>query len=305
MQGIRPFPASCPGGIESWTRKRQIERSAEELKDYLISGILPTYILLHLIQTSVRTPLLVHSFKLPLSHGRTAVIVKLSGGCNLADSFSVRTVSKSIPLESDWKILVKGILGDVTKVNEMDEHDMYPLSRAAIIGIPGLVQEVLDLGADVHARNKRGWTALEFAARNGKPEVVRLLAKHGAKIADRDDDGWSPIERAILMGEFDCVKALVELGCDVNETDSNKISPLWLAARHGRSVIARYLIGRGADVTAVDDSGFTPFHIAIKHNEMEVVRILKDEYVRIVAEDAEQEFQRTGKEIQLEIEGTK
>ncbi|PVH69849.1 ankyrin, partial [Cadophora sp. DSE1049] len=70
-----------------------------------------------------------------------------------------------------------------------DKYDMYPLGRAAVMGIPGLVQTLLDDGADINARNGRGWTALQFAARNGQPDTVRLLAAQGATINHRDFDG--------------------------------------------------------------------------------------------------------------------
>ncbi len=41
------------------------------------------------------------------------------------------------------------------------------------------IQPLLELGANIHATDSKGWTATQLAARNGNPETVALLTRHG------------------------------------------------------------------------------------------------------------------------------
>jgi ankyrin repeat protein len=52
---------------------------------------------------------------------------------------------------------------------------------AAMTGATETVELLLSHGADVHARDKDGDTALKWASRGGFNNVVRLLKAHGAK----------------------------------------------------------------------------------------------------------------------------
>ncbi len=54
-------------------------------------------------------------------------------------------------------------------------------------------QVTLDLGGDVHARNKGGRTAMHGAANQGAAAVLRLLVARGADINALDTDGWTPL----------------------------------------------------------------------------------------------------------------
>ena len=56
------------------------------------------------------------------------------------------------------------------------------LIQAAKAGDTSAVQQLLDKGANIEARNKDGHTALMNAANQGKTEVVKLLLEKGAQI---------------------------------------------------------------------------------------------------------------------------
>jgi ankyrin repeat protein len=62
------------------------------------------------------------------------------------------------------------------------EDDYTALINAAEEGDPGLVNMILDKGANVNAKNRFGQTALMSAAEAGHLEVVKVLLAKGANV---------------------------------------------------------------------------------------------------------------------------
>jgi tetratricopeptide (TPR) repeat protein len=63
---------------------------------------------------------------------------------------------------------------------------------AALGGHAEVLRELADAGADLSAKDRRGWTALTHAASSTKTEAVKMLVDRGA--------GASVEERALLLG---------------------------------------------------------------------------------------------------------
>ncbi|XP_043528751.1 ankyrin repeat domain-containing protein 40-like [Frieseomelitta varia] len=67
------------------------------------------------------------------------------------------------------------------------------LRKAACVGDTDVVQELLNLGVDVNARQSyNGWTALHWACKKGYLDVAALLLKNGADKNIRSDIGETP-----------------------------------------------------------------------------------------------------------------
>ena len=76
-----------------------------------------------------------------------------------------------------------------------------PLHSAVAGKSVEIARELLEHGADVHARQEGGYTPLHGAAVDGDEEAIRLLLGHGADPAARNDAGKTPAELARDRGK--------------------------------------------------------------------------------------------------------
>lgn len=115
------------------------------------------------------------------------------------------------------------------------------LHLAAAAYLPDLVDMVIDLGADVAARNRRGAQALHYAA-DGAPGSA----------------GWDP------TGQVAAIEALVTAGADPNATDKSGVAPLHRAVRTRCAAAVRALLELGADPNLSNGSGSSPMKLATR-----------------------------------------
>ena len=100
-----------------------------------------------------------------------------------------------------------------------------PLMRAAKRNNADVVNFLISKGADVNAKNKKGWTALLFAASQNTSDVVKLLLDNGADINAKNKDGNNAIicalEHAPRENVSSVVNVLVRYGADKNAVSKN------------------------------------------------------------------------------------
>jgi hypothetical protein len=129
-----------------------------------------------------------------------------------------------------------------------------------------IVGDLLEAGADVHARNRRGQEALH-AASCGSP---------GSRI-------WDPSAQAAT------ITRLVEAGADPNVLDKSGVSPLHKAIRTRCATAVRTLLDLGADPVGANKNGSTPMLLAVQNTgrggtgseeaklqQREILRMLED-----------------------------
>jgi len=86
------------------------------------------------------------------------------------------------------------------------------------------VEDLLNKGVDINARDKEGKTPLHRAAEKGHAHVVCLLLQRAADV--RDELGRTPLHLAAENGHLDVVQALLERGADVNAEDNTHWTPV-------------------------------------------------------------------------------
>jgi ankyrin repeat protein len=140
---------------------------------------------------------------------------------------------------------------------------------AARTGKLGPVKALLAHGADVNAEERKGQTALMWAAAEGHVAVVDALIKAEADFRTPLRSGFTPFFFAVREGRTEVVLRLLKAGLDVNdgmrpERSSGKgpkrgTTPLILAVENGHLDLAETLLKAGADPNA-QRSGFTALH---------------------------------------------
>ena len=126
---------------------------------------------------------------------------------------------------------------------------------------PKVVAMLVEVGADLQARTKKGFTALHFAAREGDLESTRLLLAAGVNVNIRSQPDSS--EKGGGRGEArGGGGARVGFGSGSYEaTVSAGSTPLLVATVRGQVPLALFLLEQGADPN-IGDAGFTPLHWA-------------------------------------------
>jgi len=69
-------------------------------------------------------------------------------------------------------------------------------SFVELVDDAGVAGKLLEVGADVAAKDDAGRTALHFAAQDGRVEVARRLLDAGADVAAKDNAGHTPEDLA-------------------------------------------------------------------------------------------------------------
>ncbi|XP_064405699.1 serine/threonine-protein kinase TNNI3K-like isoform X1 [Halichondria panicea] len=96
-------------------------------------------------------------------------------------------------------------------------HPRMSFLEACKAGNVGVVQELLDGGADPNQADENNRTVVRWASYNGHDEVVRVLIRAGANVNTLDKDGDSPLYTASFSGHQKCVQLLcLWPSCDIN-----------------------------------------------------------------------------------------
>ena len=149
---------------------------------------------------------------------------------------------------------------------------------------PEQLEEYIAKGADVNAKDERGYTPLIYAAKNNKnPEIIETLLKNGADIEAKDKIGSTPLMFATIMNP-EVVETLLKYEADVNAKNEDGWTPLMFAIKYKQSPeIIETLLKNGADSTATSNPYLNPFMVATLYNpNSEIIEILKKYTINIV-----------------------
>eukprot|EP00064_Thunnus_orientalis_P018425 superscaffoldBa00004245_g18524 len=103
-----------------------------------------------------------------------------SSGPDTADSSTIFTAIRQA-IRSDRADLVKMLLLQGSRVNQLGHHGRCPLHEAAQLGKAPMVNMLLQAGAQPDPRSHYGLTPLALASQAGHLEVVETLLRRGER----------------------------------------------------------------------------------------------------------------------------
>jgi ankyrin repeat protein len=158
-------------------------------------------------------------------------------------------------------------------VQGKDEGGSTALHHAAGYGPLANLELLINKGADINAKNRRGSTPLHWAIHD--EAKVRLLLSKGADINAKQAQGRTPLFLAAMLGDgVPTMRLLFARGADPNLAAANGQRPLMMAALRGDVGGMQLLIEKGAEVNAKDGAGETALMRACTSGNADAVRLL-------------------------------
>ena len=176
--------------------------------------------------------------------------------------------------------LVSLLLNRGAEMEHRDKKGFTPLMLASTAGHSNVVEILLNNGADMEAQSERTKdTALSLACSSGRYEVVEILLSRGANKEHRNVSDYTPLSLAASGGYVNIIKLLLSHGAEINSRTGSKlgISPLMLAAMNGHTTTVRLLLDMGSDINAqIETNRNTALTLACFQGRCEVVGLLLD-----------------------------
>ncbi|KAI9779165.1 MAG: hypothetical protein M1839_007700 [Geoglossum umbratile] len=120
-----------------------------------------------------------------------------------------------------------------------------PLGFAIHAGSVPMVEQLIELGADINAPAGSWGTLLGLAISKGDVEISRLLIRHGADINAQVSGYDSALTEAVRCAGEPFVRELLEAGANV---DADRGKPLVYACTSGVATLVTMLLDAGADL---------------------------------------------------------
>ncbi|KAL7037793.1 hypothetical protein ACKWTF_009356 [Chironomus riparius] len=203
----------------------------------------------------------------------------------------------------------KKVESSTLDINQTSQDKLTMLHIASAFNAPKILTILTNQGADVNARDSRGYTALHYAAQKGHQKVLFLLLHNqNNSINLRTNDQQTALILASIYGHEQCVKALLffaehtHTALDVNSQDKDGMTALHYGSQFGYNGIVENLLEYQAKATIKNHIGKIPVDYArnsiIKKKleeaakyQVEELPITENEFIFIRKEDLADIFQ--------------
>ena len=172
---------------------------------------------------------------------------------------------------------------NVCGVTKYRQGGLTCLQEAAHNGHTEIVRYLVGLKeVDVNAAENKKGTSLHLAAGRKFPDVVQVLIDAGADIEAKNKKGRTPLHLASVGGDnLATVQMLVKAGANVSEVDGEGNRCLSIACPFGRTETVRYLVGlKEVDVNHRNLLGHTALDHAKEHQRADVEQVLLDVFAQ-------------------------
>jgi ankyrin repeat protein len=199
--------------------------------------------------------------------GAGIVYVK-EGGC---DSLTLAAYGRTAPNDFTLLPVLTWLIEHGVGVRGRSSYGESAIAIASRLGRFDAVRLLINCGADARQLE---WTDLMYAVTLGTVGDVQELLEQGCALNARDHCNRTPWLLSLQAGDLAKVKLLLQAGSNRNDRGHCEQTPVQIAVESERHESLKWLIAEGFDVNATDEFGDTPLLSATEGNDPESVRIL-------------------------------
>jgi hypothetical protein len=148
-----------------------------------------------------------------------------------------------------------------------------PIHAAVFAEHANILSLLIEHGADIEGRSFDG-TPLHHAASYGRVQIGQCLLDLGANINARDDDRDTPLMNAVYEGHVEFARMLLERGAVIDAQGYYGETALHRAIRLEHTQAVQLLLEHGADLNVRDNDGKTSSELASLCGNQEIVELL-------------------------------
>jgi ankyrin repeat protein len=206
---------------------------------------------------------------------------------------STEAILKYIEREDQYKNGIRELMEvQQSEIDQAKDKSREGLSGARLLlairnGDMEEVNDLLNEGVDVNAKDFKGYSALPVAAFNNNMEMVRLLLDKGVDVNGKGYKGCTALFEALINNSnFEMAKLLLDKGADINARTVDGNSVLIHAVSKNKQKTAGFLLGRGANPDLRGNS-VSPLTLAVARYNLKIIKRLLDNGADINLRDKE------------------
>jgi len=174
--------------------------------------------------------------------------------------------------------ILKLLLDRGAEINGKNELGRTALIEAASMGRLQNAVLLLQHNADLNVVTSEEETALTFAVVHEYPDIVKALIEAGADVNWKSKKGWwTPLTYAVYSRNVEIVRLLIDAGADPNIEDANGDTILIHAVRSGAVAVVREVLKKASNVNHRGNDGMTALDHAARNGMEEIGRLLREE----------------------------
>lgn len=181
--------------------------------------------------------------------------------------------------------------GVINMINLVDNDGYTALGYAERYDQYDTFKLLIENGADIEIKNKKGLTPLMIALSKASINYIKLLLDHGADVNATNDEGDTPLMIATKKGYtpvkflFNNVPKLnIKINAINNQGDNalmlaikksdNRINEYDISIRNAQISMIQLLIDKGININIKNNDGLTPLLKATQSNRPDIVHLL-------------------------------
>jgi uncharacterized protein len=173
---------------------------------------------------------------------------------------------------TDLKLL-EALVSSPNSIEAMDAEGESALFMAVRKRKVGIVQKLLELGANTKTKNKAGSNLIHVLAWNEDTSSISDIEQRANVLENQPS--------------IDILKMLIDAGVDPNEANNNGDRPLHNAIRSHNNYMVEKLLNRGIDIHTPNTAGRTPLMMAIDKVNIWSIDTLLNKGAKVNSQDAD------------------